>query len=438
MKFALPSLFFRIINDYSSGFALQKWILLLLPCLIGFSCKEEQNLDSHDPNQEIRIDSVTPSLAGMAEDMFIYGKNFSANKQDIRVTINGKEASVIGSKMDLIFVLVPKRPDMVGNVVVSIGDKSSNELPFTYKTSEIAQTFAGTGVSGDVDGASEKAQFNFSDMSGLCFGPTGEVVIADCGNNKIKSISETGQVKTLFSGLSKPMDVIYDKQGNLFVANCDASSIVRYDANKKQTVVGTMGWPTGIAYDDMTDKIVAILYNSGDIMAVKDKNAQDPTDTEMETFMATGDINVSFMRFKEGDLYFTSSNKHAVYVLKKGSSTPEVIAGVPEQKGITTQETPAKEALLTNPCGLDFAPNGDLYFSTGLPTKAASSDNKIYVLRKSDGKVYPLIGKTTAGNADGASSSAMFNSPSALRVDAENSVYLLDKLNFKVRKITVQ
>lgn len=199
-----------------------------------------------------------------------------------------------------------------------------------------------------------------------------------------------------------------------------------------------MGWPTGIAYDDVTDKIVAILYNSGDIMAVKDKNVEDPTDTAMETFMTTGDINVSFMRFKDGDLYFTSSNKHAIYVLKKGKNTPEVIAGVPEKKGIITQETQAKEALLTNPSGLDFAPNGDLYFSTGLPTKAASSDNKIYVLRKSDGIIYPLIGKTTAGNADGASSSAMFNSPAALRVDSDNSVYLLDKLNFKVRKVTVQ
>lgn len=438
MKTALPSLFSRIIIDYSSSFALRKWILLLLPYLIASSCKEEQELDSHDSNQEIRIDSITPSLAGMAEDLFIYGKNFSTNKQDIRVTINGKEASVISSRMDMIFVVVPKRPDIMGNVIVSIGNKSSNGFPFTYKTSEVVQTFAGTGVSGDVDGASEKAKFNFTDMSGLCLSPTGEVVVADCGNNKIKSISETGQVKTLLSGLSKPMDVIYDKQGNLFFANCDAGSIVRYDVNKKQTVVGTMGWPTGIAYDDVTDKIVAILYNSGDIMAVKDKNAEDPTDTAMETFMTTGDINVSFMRFKDGDLYFTSSNKHAIYVLKKGKNAPEVIAGVPGKKGIITQETQAKEALLTNPSGLDFAPNGDLYFSTGLPTKAASSDNKIYVLRKSDGIIYPLIGKTTAGNADGASSSAMFNSPAALRVDSDNSVYLLDKLNFKVRKVTVQ
>ena len=84
MKTALPSLFFRIIIDYSSSFALRKWILLLLPYLIASSCKKEQELDSHDSNQEIRIDSITPSLAGMAEDMFIYGKNFSTNKQDIR------------------------------------------------------------------------------------------------------------------------------------------------------------------------------------------------------------------------------------------------------------------------------------------------------------------------------------------------------------------
>lgn len=403
------------------------------------SCSDGKEVLMHNPAGIIVIDSITPDVAGMAEDMFIYGQNFSTNKEEIKVSINGKNAAVVGARMNCIYVVVPKRPDANGNVIVTIGDKSSNEFPFTYKTAEVAQTLAGTGVSGDVDGTGEKAQFNFSDMSGLCLNPANEVVIADCGNGKIKSISVSGEVKTIASGLQKPMDVIYDKDGNLFLANCDGMTIVKIGADKKQKVVGRMDWPTAVAYDETTDKVVGVLYSGTNIMAVKDKNVEaTDSNPNMEVFMPTNGINISFMRFKDGDLYFTSSNKHAVYVLRKGTDIPEVIAGIPGKKGITTVETNAKEALLTNPCGLDFAPNGDIYFSSGTTTRGASEDNKLYMLRQKDGKVLPFIGKKEAGNADGGSSNAMFDSPAAIRIDKDNSVYLIDKRNYKVRKITVQ
>lgn len=403
------------------------------------SCSDNKEIPSHNLTADIVIDSITPDVAGMAEDMFIYGRNFSTNKNEIKVSINGKSAAVVGARMDCIYVVVPKRPDANGNVIVTIGEKNSNEFPFTYKTAEVAQTLAGTGISGDVDGAGEKAQFNFSDMPGLCLNPANEVVIADCGNNKIKLISAAGEVKTIATGLKKPMDVLYDKDGNLFIANCDGMGIVKIGADKKQKNVGRMDWPTAVAYDETTDKVVGVLYSGANIMVIKDKNAEaTDSDTNMEVFMPTNGINISFMRFKDGDLYFTSSNQHAVYILRKGTDIPEVIAGVPGKKGITTVETNAKEALLTNPCGLDFAPNGDIYFSSGTTTGAVSEDNKLYMLRLKDEKVLPFIGKKEAGNADGGSSNAMFNSPAALRIDKDNSVYLIDKRNFKVRKITVQ
>lgn len=412
--------------------------LALLGSILAFSCSDHDSVRSHDPARAIVIDSITPETGGMADDLFIYGKNFSADKEEIGVTINGKKAAVIGATPDRIYAIVPKRPETRGNIVVTIGESESNPYPFTYRTAEVAQTLAGTGISGDADGAGEKAQFNFTDMAGLCLGPDGKVVVADCGNGKIKSVSEIGEVKTVVSGLNKPMDVIYDSEGNLYIANCDAMNIIRVGADKKQTVVGKMDWPTAIAYDETTDRIVAVLYSGTQIMALKDKHGEAGADTNMEVFMPTNGIHISFMRFYKGDLYFTSSNRHAIYVLRKGASAPEAIAGVPGQKGITLTETDASEALLTNPCGLDFAPNGDLYFSSGTTTRAASDDNKLYILRRKDNKVVPFIGKKEAGNADGGASGALFDSPSALRIDEANSVYLVDKRNHKIRKITVQ
>ena len=413
------------------------WLALLCGA-VAFSCSDNDAAPAHDPSRAIVIDSITPETGGMAEDLFIYGKNFSTCKDSIRITVNGKNAAVIGSTLDRIYAIVPRRPETNGTIVVTIGGASSNPFPFTYRTAEVAQTLAGTGVSGDTDGAGEKAQFNFSDMPGLCFAPDGRVVVADCGNGKVKAVSDIGEVKTLVSGLNKPMDVVYDAEGNLYIANCDGMSIVRVGTDKKQKVVGKMDWPTAIAYDETTDRIVAVLYSGTNIMALVDKNIEAGAGSNMEVFMPTNGIHISFMRFKDGDLYFTSSNRHAIYVLRKGASDPEVIAGVPGQKGITTVETDAAEALLTNPCGLDFAPNGDLYFSSGTTTRAASDDNKLYILRRKDNKVVPFIGKKEAGNADGGASSAMFDSPAALRVDEANSVYVVDKRNYKIRKITVQ
>lgn len=417
---------------------LKKVWLALIGGAVAFSCSDHDAVPSHDPSQAIVIDSITPPTGGMADDLFIYGKNFSVCPDSIGVTINGKKAAVIGSTLDRIYAVVPKRPETNGNVIVTIGGASSNPFPFIYRTAEVAQTLAGTGVSGDADGAGEKAQFNFSDMPGICFAPDGRLIVADCGNGKVKAVSEIGEVKTLVSGLSKPMDVTYDAEGNLYIANCDGMNIVRVGTDKKQKVVGKMDWPTAIAYDETTDRIVAVLYSGANIMALVDKNAEAAAGTNMEVFMPTNGIHISFMRFNGGDLYFTSSNRHAIYVLRKGASEPEVIAGVPGQQGVTLQETDAAEALLTNPCGLDFAPNGDLYFSSGTTTRAASADNKLYLLRKKDNKVVPFIGKKEAGNADGGASSAMFDSPAALRIDAANSVYVVDKRNYKIRKITVQ
>jgi serine/threonine protein kinase, bacterial len=50
--------------------------------------------------------------------------------------------------------------------------------------------------------------------------------------------------------------------------------------------------------------------------------------------------------------------------------------------------------------------------------------------------VTTLAGSTTAGDVDGAASSARFNSPSGVAVDANGNVYVADKLNSVIRKVT--
>ena len=113
-----------------------KWVV---PCLylLCSSCSNDVKELNHNPSQSIVIDSISPTTAGPAADVFIYGENFSLDKTKVEVSINGKAAPVIGSTLNRIFIVVPKCSDIEGVVSVTIGDVKSNELPFVYKPAKV-------------------------------------------------------------------------------------------------------------------------------------------------------------------------------------------------------------------------------------------------------------------------------------------------------------
>lgn len=92
-------------------------------------------------------------------------------------------------------------------------------------------TFAGT-TQGDRDGPKETAQFN--NVRDLLFAPSGELILSDSNNHKVKCIDALGMVTTisgskegwkdgplLSARFHRPAGLCFNLQGGLLIADCD-------------------------------------------------------------------------------------------------------------------------------------------------------------------------------------------------------------------------
>lgn len=86
------------------------------------------------------------------------------------------------------------------------------------------------------------------------------------------------------------------------------------------------------------------------------------------------------------------------------------------------------DAQFTNPYGMALAANGDLY--------VADRDNHCIRKITPDGTVTTYAGTNASGNTDGARLSASFNRPTDLAFDSNNNLIIADYGNHRIRKIS--
>lgn len=87
-------------------------------------------------------------------------------------------------------------------------------------------------------------------------------------------------------------------------------------------------------------------------------------------------------------------------------------------------------AKFNNPRGMIIDGNGNLYIA----------DKNNHCIRKitPQGVVSTFAGSSSAGYADGAGTAAQFNKPYGLAIDKDSNIYVSDKGNHRIRKITPQ
>ena len=125
-----------------------------------------------------------------------------------------------------------------------------------------------------------------------------------------------------------------------------------------------------------------------------------------------------------GNIYVADQDNHKIRKI-----TPSGLVSTLAGSGLSgSKDGKGSEASFNLPAGLAVDLNGNVY--------VADANN--YKIRKitSDGFVSTLAGSGIKGSANGQGSLASFNLPVRLAVDASGYVYVSDKNNNKIRKIT--
>ncbi|HWF19290.1 MAG TPA: hypothetical protein VG754_08480 [Verrucomicrobiae bacterium] len=293
--------------------------------------------------------------------------------------------------------------DALGNVYVA---DTANDMIRVINVAGMVSTLAGsTGNYGSVNANGTNALFNSPE--GVAVDSTGNVYVADTGNNLVRKITVLGAVSTLAGS------------GN-------AGS---------QDGMGTNAqfWgPVGISTDSAGNLYVADYFN-GTVRKITSAGAVSTLAGSASNGSADGpDANARFS-VAQGVAVDTSSN---IYVADAANNT---IRKISPNGTVSTFAGLAGSAGSANGAGTNaqfYAPQAVAVDSLGNVYVADTLNHTIREIN-SAGNVITLAGVAGySNNADGTGANAQFYAPQGIAVDGSGNVYVADTLNYTIRAIT--
>jgi sugar lactone lactonase YvrE len=296
--------------------------------------------------------------------------------------------------------------DAAGNLYVV---DSSNHTVRKTNTAGVTSTFAGVaGVSGSADGTGNAARFDFP--AGLAIDGSGNLYVADTGNNTIRKITTAGVVST-FAGVAGasgsadgtgsgarfagPADVAVDSTGTLYVADSGNSTIRMVTATGVVTTFAGVAGASGSA---------------------------DGTGSAARFFSPEG---VAVTGGATTVVYVADTNNDIIRLVTAGGAV-STLAGVAGSVG--SADGFGSAVRFNNPAQLTVDNSSNVYVS--------DTDNDTIRLITGGGAVGTLAGLAgVTGFADGIGSAARFNHPTGLSVDTTGDIYVADTDNHIIRVV---
>ena len=318
----------------------------------------------------------------------------------------------------------------------------------------IVTTFAGNGTTAFTDGTGTSATFN--GPGSVTFDSAGNLYIGDVANQRIRKITPAGVVTTLagstpggFSDatgttakFSNPYGVAVDSAGNVYVADYNNNRIRKITS---LGVVSTLAGQTTAGYLDGTG--TSARFNG-------------PWGIAVDSFgtVYVGDYNNQRIRkiTAEGIVTTLAGNGTASSVNGTGTNaTFNYPTGLTIDSELTVYVTEGNRIRKITPGGVTstLAGSGTATFADGTGSNASFSNNwgvavdpagAVYVADRNNhrirritpaGVVSTLAGNGTTTFANGTGTSATFNLPQGLAVDSGGIVYVADSSNHRIRKV---
>ncbi len=333
----------------------------------------------------------------------------------------------------------------------------------------IITTVAGTGeasFSGD-EGPAISASLN--QLFGIAVDATGNLYIADLFNHRIRKVSPDGIITTVagtgeasFSGdegpatsasLNLPFDITVDAAGNLYIADKDNHRIRKVDtAGIITTVAGTeeagfsgdggpatdakLNFPRDVAVDvtgklyiaDTENFLVRKVSADGIISTVAGNGIFKFAGDGGPATSALMNNPTSVALDAAGNLYIADLSNSRIRKVSPGGVISTVAGN--EIRGFSGDGGLATSASLNLPRGVAFDTAGNLYIADWLNQR---------IRKVSPGGII----STVAGNGErgfsgdgGPAISASLNQPFGIAVDATDNLYIADRFNHRIRKVS--
>jgi sugar lactone lactonase YvrE len=261
---------------------------------------------------------------------------------------------------------------------------TGGEMPFTG-----VDTLAGVAAAGYVDGSRQVAKF--SNPVNVAY-RDGKLYVADFDNGKLRVIDvSTGDTSTVIAqqGFSRPFGLAFASDGTLYVSTDNdqagnhsptSGAIWKVDlgARTATVVANAIGRPRGIAV------------------------------------------------LPDGRIAAADCLHHVIELVEPSTGQIKTIAGAWDTKGVV--DGPGSIARFSAPYGIAVRSDGKL-----IVTDLGNHRIRLVGL---DGATTTLSGASGQGFLDGAIAEAKFNNPQAIAVAANGDIYITDRGNFRVRRIS--
>lgn len=409
-------------------------------------CEKETDTGDgrYNPNYPMQITSVSPAEGAVGTVILIKGKNFPADSSKVNVTINGVPLKIVGVNENGEIMATITTKVGTGPVVVTVGENTITSLTsFAYKYSYTAGTLAGSGVAGFDNGIGTAASFHFSDdeqgrgnvRCQMTIDANGNLFVPDPGNKAIRKVEPSGKVSTFYvdPNFNNVCATAIDKDGNIYAGERNGRRITKISP---QGVGSTYMSGNGNGTNEITS--IAINKSTG---AVYWSDFYGDGIYQLRNGSIEKVINHSLPCTitidAQGNIYSTHYDdqtviKYSYNVAEDKFDNGTVVAGQNRIGGWL--DGIGTNAQFNRPWGVAIDSNNNLYV---VGQGEGDNSNCVRKIDAATKAVTTIAGKgDSRGFADGIGSAARFNGPSGVVVGKDGIIYILDRDNNRIRKVS--
>jgi len=360
-----------------------------------------------------------------------------------------------------------------GNGNLYIADYNNSRIRKVAASTGIITTVAGNGAVGFSGDGGAATSATLSNAVGIAVDGSGNLYIADTGNNRIRMVAAaTGIITTVAGGgtsglgdggpatsaaLYQPSGIALDASGNLYIADTynnrirlvtAATGIIKTIAgNGTRSFAGDGGpatsaeinFPKGVALDASNNLYIADTYNNrirrvtattGIIATVAGTGTLGYAGDTGEATGAQLNTPLSVAIDASGNLYIADSGNNVVRTVPVATDIINTIAGNGMQ-GFAGDRGPATSAELASLSGIALDASGNVFI-------ADTYNNRIREISGATGAITTVAGSgsTNLTGDGGPASLATFSEPTGVALDASGNLYFSDIATGRIRKVT--